>query len=130
MIEPMKKYALACLIFFSSTIMSVEAESSKPDFSGTWHYGTLTPLERPDELADNTHFTAEEALEFAASFDANFRARAEEFVGKDKFVGADLWLDFGSAVEPDLRTSLITDPPNGKLPERTTQSQDKRKEFG
>ena len=118
-----------CLFAVSSAFPSAYGESSKPDFSGTWHYGTLTPLERPDELGDKTHFTAEEAIEFARNFDANFRARVEQSVGEDKFVGADLWLDFGEAVEPDLRTSLITDPPNGKIPERTKQAQARREAF-
>ncbi len=126
----MKKLFLIYLLGSSIAVQSAYGDSPKPDFTGTWHYGTLTPLQRPDELADKTHFTPEEALEFASSFDASFRARAEKFVGKDKFVGADLWLDFGAAVEPDLRTSLLTQPPNGKIPERTERAQEKREVFG
>src|SRR5262245_9525885 len=35
-----------------------------PDLQGTWNYATLTPMERPRELAGKPFFSAQEAAEF------------------------------------------------------------------
>ena len=92
------------------------------DFSGTWHFGTMTPLERPEKYAEQSHFTEEQAREFVSGYDRAFREDLRRTEG-DEFVGTDLWLDFGAGVEPDLRTSLIIEPSNGRLPARTQEAQ-------
>ena len=38
----------------------------RPDLGGVWDFRTLTPLERPTELADKGFFTEEEAAEFVS----------------------------------------------------------------
>ena len=83
-----------------------------PDLMGTWSYASLTPLQRPDALADREFFTAEEAAErnLAVTLD---RPPPPGSVGSYNA----LWFDRGR-VSPDLRTSLIVDPPNGRLPTR------------
>ena len=93
-----------------------------PDLNGFWDYGSMTPLERPEAFADKSHFTPEEARRFVADFDQFVDEVFQEFEG-DSFVGPDLWLEYGLGIEPDLRTSLIVDPPNGKLPDLTTASE-------
>ena len=101
---------------------SIATAQTPPDFSGTWTFGSLTPLARPEALADKSHFTEEEALEFETNFDTYIRKIFKEEAGDD-FVGDDMWLDFGSYVEPDLRTSRIIDPPDGRFPEATEKGQ-------
>ena len=83
-----------------------------PDLTGTWSYASLTPLQRPEALADREFFTAEEAAErnLAVTLD---RPPPPGSVGSYNA----LWFDRGR-VSPDRRTSLIVDPPNGRLPTR------------
>ena len=79
---------------------------------GTWSYASLTPLQRPDSLEDREFFTAEEAAErnLAVTLD---RPPPPGSVGSYNA----LWFDRGR-VSSDRRTSLIVDPPNGRLPTR------------
>jgi len=98
-----------------------------PDIQGTWDFRTLTPLERPKELGDKAQFSAEEA--------EAFRQRAIAINDTDNKKDLDLpaeydvevpynnfWLDYGTAMNDDQRTSLIVDPPNGRLPELTPEA--------
>ena len=81
-----------------------------PDLNGTWSYASLTPLQRPTSMADKKFFTPEEAAErnYAVTLDQPPRA------GDVGSYNA-LWFDRGE-VSSDLRTSLIVDPPDGRLP--------------
>ena len=95
-----------------------------PDLQGVWDFRTLTPLERPDALGDQQTFATEEAAaEFAAvtahALDADRRDNADQAFG----FGSDIeraynqfWMDYGSNLTDDRRTSLIVDPPDGKIP--------------
>ena len=95
-----------------------------PDLQGVWDFRTLTPLERPDALADVPVFASDEAAaEFAAAtahaLDADRRDGADQEFG----FGSDIeraynqfWMDYGSNLTDDRRTSLIVDPPDGKIP--------------
>ena len=81
-----------------------------PDLNGTWSYASLTPLQRPTSMADKEFFTPEEAAErnYAVTLDQPPRT------GDVGSYNA-LWFDRGE-VSSDRRTSLIVDPPNGRLP--------------
>ena len=95
-----------------------------PDLQGVWDFRTLTPMERPDALGDQQTFATEEAAaEFAAvtahALDADRRDNADQAFG----FGSDIeraynqfWMDYGSNLTEDRRTSLIVDPPDGKIP--------------
>ncbi len=77
-----------------------------PDLQGTWSYATLTPLQRPDNLGDKEFYTEEEAAEvYARSLEDSVDIPGDP-------VG---WYDKGE-VSPNLRTSLIVTPANGRLP--------------
>ena len=86
-----------------------------PDLGGVWDFRTTTPLERPDEFSGREELTIEET--------AAQKAQANEFL---KFADApppegdpggynSFWFDTAGIVD-DRRTSLIVDPPDGKLP--------------
>src|SRR5436190_16392887 len=101
----------------------------KPDLQGFWDFRTLTPLERPANVGGKAILTEEEARALQAQ-NADRRSRAaaaadvrnapREAGGGARAVGGynDFWLDFGDSVVQDRRTSLITDPPDGRLPAR------------
>src|SRR5262245_26130640 len=106
-----------------------------PDFQGTYDVATLTPLERPEALGNKLTFTRQEvaALEKQAA-DRRVRAdqpldknRAAPPIGGDGSPGAagnvggynNFWIDNGTAyvvVNGEPRTSVIVDPPNGRVP--------------
>jgi hypothetical protein len=101
----------------------------KPDLQGFWDFRTLTPLERPRSAGDKTVLTEEEARALQtqnadrrsrAAASAEVRSAPREAGGGARAVGGynDFWLDFGDSVVKDRRTSLIVDPPDGRLPDR------------
>ena len=92
-----------------------------PDLSGYWEYRSTTPLQRPAELAGKTVLTpAEEAAYLTERHAAIGRER-------DLQLNADWWQPGGLT---DGRTSLVVDPPDGRLPERTPAGRDRARTLG
>ena len=91
-----------------------------PDLEGTWSYASLTPLQRPASMGERERYTPEEA----AQRNIEVTQDREPPPGSVGSYNA-LWFDRGR-VSPDLRTSLITDPADGRLPVRpeTTAQQE------
>jgi hypothetical protein len=97
----------------------------KPDLQGVWTNVTLTPLERPPELKDKTFFTPAEAAQYEKDVVQRNNAdrrdgTAEADVGR---AYNNFWYDRGTKVIPALRTSLIVDPPDGRVPSLTPAAQ-------
>ena len=99
-----------------------------PDLQGVWDFRTITPLQRPEQYGDREFLTREEAavLEQGA-VDRDLRlllaeARRTEAGGS---VGAynNFWMDRGTRTIETRRTSLIVDPPNGRMPEMSEAGQ-------
>ena len=91
----------------------------QPDLQGVWNFSTATPMERPPELAGKETLTAEEAAEWEANL-AVERAGLEselETAPLEARVGYSLrvWFEWGDSLE-DRRTSLVVDPPDGRIP--------------
>src|SRR5215475_1011206 len=100
----------------------------RPDLQGVWDFKTITPLERPRELGDKAFFTAEEAA--AWEKDENKRQNRDlidpEVGGLNYPAGGvvpynEFWYERGDKVVGSRRTSLIVDPPNGRLPPLTPE---------
>lgn len=93
----------------------------KPDLQGTWDFRSITPFQRPEYFKDKEYVTAEERAEFEKSVRDRRAARAEnkEFTqGQgDVDVGYNaFFLDQGTKMTGTMRTSLLIDPPSGRLP--------------
>ena len=101
-----------------------------PDLQGVWDFRTITPLERPERLGDQAFLTEEEAANLEQEVvDRNVelanraarRTTVTESVdrGEEGAPGFynNFWLDRGTRTVGTRRTSLIVDPPNGRLPE-------------
>lgn len=97
-----------------------------PDLQGYWTDTTLTPLERPPELAGKAVFTAQEAAEWQkktlAAVDYERRDGGPEVDVNRSY--NELFRERGQVV-PDRRTSLIIDPPDGRIPALTSAGQKK-----
>jgi len=92
-----------------------------PDLQGVWTNVTITPLERPAQFATKPFLTSEEARKYEKeTVETNNADRrdlpAEQDVGK---AYNDFWWDRGTRVVPTLRTSLVIDPPDGRVPALT-----------
>ena len=87
-----------------------------PDLQGLWTSATLTPLERPARQSEQTLLTDEEA----AAIEEESARRRVESDGKSApgSVGGynQVWLDAGTRIVGDRRTSLVVDPPGGVIP--------------
>ena len=110
-------------------------EYGVPDFQGTYTYRTLTPLNRPRELVDKEVLTREEAIEWQAF--ENRRQNRDLII--DSVGGAgyppgvisynNFWYERGIETIADRRTSLIYDPPNGRMPPTNAAGQQRRAEI-
>ena len=96
----------------------------RPDLEGNWSNATLTPFERPQEFAGKEFFTEQEAAEFTRTTleQANRDRRgatAEADVG-----GAynEAWFERGTKVESNLRTSIVVEPADGRVPPLTPEA--------
>jgi len=89
-----------------------------PDLQGIWDYRTMTPLQRSRDLADKDVFTAKEAAAYEQS---ELETRAD--YDARPTVHAKFWLDYGTELTADRRTSLIVDPADGRVPARTDDAQ-------
>jgi hypothetical protein len=87
------------------------------DLQGLWDYRTVTPLERPRDFADKEFFTDAEAL----AYEKRNAERLDNVVA----VHPPGWLDYGNKTLADRRTSLIVDPPNGRVPPLTAAARAK-----
>ncbi|OFW04923.1 MAG: hypothetical protein A3I61_17115 [Acidobacteria bacterium RIFCSPLOWO2_02_FULL_68_18] len=88
-----------------------------PDLRGVWHLATYTPLQRPPHLAGKPFYTEEEAIaafKRAVEADAEVDPRTVHYDWKE--YSMDAWQ---GGARPSLRTSLIVDPPDGRLPPLT-----------
>jgi len=96
-----------------------------PDLQGTYTHGTLTPFERPAALGDKAFYTEEEAREV----ERQAVARRADRGTRPGDVGSDneAFVDTGYQALPNRQTSLIVDPPNGRLPLRPEA--EKRRDF-
>ena len=80
-----------------------------PNLQGVWNNNTVVPLERPDALGEKQALTDEEvAARFQENSDRLFSRREGDTGFYNEF-----WFEYGKDTN---RTSLIVDPPNGKVP--------------
>ena len=86
-----------------------------PDFGGIWNSATATPLQRPAKLKDKAFFTPAEAAEWQRAAARQNAENGTAGVGTyDKE-----YFEFGSRVVKTLRTSIVTDPADGRIPALT-----------
>ena len=96
----------------------------QPDISGIWTNDTLTPLERPPELGDKAFYTAEEAAAVerrgtGMRDDDNAPGRQGTAAGGSLDRGYNFfWFDPRDHIVPTGRTSMVADPPSGRVPTR------------
>src|SRR5262245_5338092 len=96
-----------------------------PDLQGVWDYRTITPMERRPELGDRAFYTEEEV----AQLEGRAARRMDKPPDENTPVGlvhAEYLTDPGRFVDESHRTSLIVDPPNGRMPPLTAAAQERQ----
>ena len=99
----------------------------QPDLRGMWDFRTLTPLQRPGRMADKEFLTDEEAALFVQrTLQERDKDRRYENARLDvEFAYNQFWWDYGTTITDDKRTSLIVDPPDGRIPDLTPEAQER-----
>jgi hypothetical protein len=89
-----------------------------PDLQGIWNFSSLTPLERPAQFADKPVLTDAEAAEFERETLERTNADRRRDTADADVAQAynNAWYDRGTKVVGTKRSSLIIDPPDGRIP--------------
>ena len=103
----------------------------EPDLMGIWDFRTMTPLQRPADLAGKAQLTTEEAAAYEAERVArlNKDRRTSDGLSQAADVAAaynEFWWDYGKELTEDNRTSLIVDPSDGRIPALTDTARERR----
>jgi hypothetical protein len=99
--------------------------AGQADLQGIWSNAVITPLERPTDLAGKQTFTAEEAAAYEkqAVDRSNVDHRSANAEADVASAYNQFWYDRGTKAVGTRRTSLIVDPPDGRLPALTADAQ-------
>jgi hypothetical protein len=108
----------------SSKAAPARLADGRPDLQGVWNFATITPLQRPKEYAGRQVLTAEEVAQLEK------QAVSNEFVDRPPAAGDPgaynrFWIDAGTKVVATHQTSLIVDPPDGRIPPLTAQGKER-----
>jgi hypothetical protein len=107
-------FAAAAKVPSAKTWVPPSTPDGQPDIQGTWTNATITPFERPAELANKPVLTPQEAAELE-------KHAAENRVDRPPKPGDvgnynQVWFDSGTKVVSTRQTSLVVDPPDGRVP--------------
>jgi len=91
----------------------------RPDLSGFWTNDSFTPLERASELGDKEFFTPQEATAYLKQRLDRLNGQSKDDIHYDDA----LWQAETYSKQANLRTSIVFDPPNGRLPSLTPEAQ-------
>ena len=141
----MQTHSLVAAFMFSVPLAAAAQDdiprtaSRRPDLSGTYDIATRTPLMRDPKYGTDPYMSAEDAHQIAAATET---AKVEADIPSDPDrkappVGGDghrsnigghnpFWFDFGNTVftvDGKYRNSIVTDPPDGRLPAKTEAGQ-------
>src|SRR5437867_1772808 len=111
----------------AKTLTPPRTRWGEPDLQGIWDFATITPLERPAELAGKEVLTEQEAAEFERqTLQRRNQDRREGGAEADVARAYNqFWWDYGTKIVGTRRTSLIVDPPDGKVPPLTPEGKER-----
>jgi hypothetical protein len=137
---------IAIVMVFAVSASAQEWKPSRtpdgqPDLQGVWSDASITPLERPRALGDRKTLTDAEVAQLKERAERLFNNRESDFIPGDNLFLA-LWANADAVQNPnatgsvlnmvprefDNRTSLIIDPPDGRLPPVTPEGRRRQSE--
>lgn len=124
--SPLLWAASVALVAFLAALLNAQSKTKtpEPDLQGVWAYETVTPFERPVNLGNKEFYTKEEAAAFEKRVTADNNKDRRDGPSKDDVSRAynEAWWERGDHVVSTLRTSLITEPADGRIPPLTPQA--------
>ena len=136
--------AVATTVLLAPAFVTAQSDQSTPrtawgapDLQGVWNNSTLTPFQRPTELGGREFLTEEEAAGVehrAANRNRDLASRTALRTVADLNGSVDraidgapgsynnFWMERGTTVVSTKRTSIIVDPPSGRLPALTAET--------
>ena len=114
-----------CALIAQAAWTPPRTADGQPDLQGVWNNATITPLERPADLAGKAFFTKTEAAAYEDQVvaNANVDRRRSDISTDVALAYNEAWWDRGTKVVKTLRTSMIVDPADGKLPALTADGE-------
>ena len=98
-----------------------------PSFEGIWNSASLTPFQRPVELGTKEFYTEQEAAVYEKNKAADLN-RDRRDGGQEADIARaynELFFDRGTKLARTRRTSMIIDPPDGRVPPMTPEARKK-----
>jgi hypothetical protein len=98
----------------------------KPDLQGAWSFANITPFERPAALGEKTTLSDEEVAQIEEQAAASSKQDEKRQRGTAADVGRaynDFWYDRGTRAASTRQSSIVVDPPNGRVPALTADAQ-------
>jgi hypothetical protein len=150
-----KQTARAAAAFVAAAVIGVAGQTKPtlrtphgdPDLQGVWNFATATPMERPRELAAKDVLTDQEIAEFEVETTKNADADRRQDIARDQtetaavaaarstaaqlspeltFAYNNFWYDTNrNKVVETRRTSLVVDPPDGRVPPLTDAARER-----
>lgn len=108
----------------AGVVQTSRTPQGQPDLEGVWSIAFLTPLQRDPQLGNKQFFTPEEAA-------AYLKKRSQELDADRRDLPPDAdtalaynqaWYDRGTKLGRNMRTSLVIDPPDGRIPPMTPEA--------
>jgi hypothetical protein len=119
-----KLLAAGCLLAIAVAPRPVVTQGVNPSahaaFDGVWNSATVTPLERPRQFKDKAFFTPAEAADWERQIAEANEERPPQ-PGERRGTGTynTFFREFGAHTVQTLRTSIVTDPADGRIPPLT-----------
>ncbi len=112
---------LLAFLMLLPTLVAGQRRAPQPNLDGIWNSATATPLERPRELKDKPFFTAEEAAQWEREFAKRNEEPAPGAAASRTGTGTynTVYREFGTRTVKTRRTSIITEPADGRIPALT-----------
>ena len=112
---------LAAVVLAVPAIVFAQRGAPRPNLEGLWNSATATPLERPAQLKDQAFFTPAEAAAWERQYAERNAEPGADALAKSKGTGTynTFFREYGTRVVRTLRTSIVTEPADGRIPPLT-----------
>ncbi len=107
------------LLTATPVFLAGQGALSRAALDGIWNSATATPLERPAELKNKAFFTPDEAAAWERQAAAANAEPPADAARRGTGTYNTFYREFGTRIVKTRRTSIVIDPPDGRIPSLT-----------